>query len=31
MSGHAPTADEDLRIIAIAVAMQCEGPKAVTG
>ena len=30
MSGHAPTADEDLRIIAIAAAMQCEGPKAVT-
>jgi hypothetical protein len=31
MSGHAPTADEDLRVIALAAALECEGPKALTG
>ena len=30
MSGYAPTADEDLRVIALAAALECEGPKAVT-
>ena len=31
MSGHAPTAHEDLRVIALAAALECEGPKALTG
>ena len=31
MSAHAPTADEDLRVIALAAALECEGPKALTG
>jgi hypothetical protein len=31
MSGHAPTADEELRVIALAAALECEGPKALTG
>jgi hypothetical protein len=30
MSGHAPTKDEDLRVIALAAALECEGPKALT-
>ena len=30
MSGHAPTTDEDLRVIALAAALECEGPKALT-
>ena len=31
MSDSAPTGDEDLRVIALAAAIECEGPKAVTG
>ena len=30
MSRHAPTADEDLRVIALAAALECEEPKALT-
>ncbi len=31
MRDSAPTSDEDLRVIALAAAIECEGPKAVTG
>ena len=31
MKGHASTADDDLRVIALAAALECEGPKALTG